>query len=181
MYSLALFCSGSFHLIKHFDPHPAYFHVPPPAARWKPQQTRSGGTVLDTKQKESPHKRKNHMSLWELVIMPKIGWTESYSVGLKCLVHWEKRLSTPRIQLSVELLQKDFTERFFCFVLVGQPHSTSSFPVTHADLQPGYGISIPPLLYFSLLGVGQKQPVIKWLNVGLYARVVILRKNIQAR
>lgn len=116
MYSLALFCSGSFHLIKHFYPHPAYFHVPPPAARWKPQQTRSGGTVLDTKQKESPHKRKNHMSLWELVIMPKIGWTESYSVGLKCLVHWKKRLSTPRIQLSVDPLQKDFTERyFFCF------------------------------------------------------------------
>lgn len=64
---------------------------------------------------------------------------------------------------------------------MANPTLVGSFLVTSADLQLGYGVGIPTLLCLSLLGVGRKEPVIKSLNVRLYNRVVILRRNIQAR
>lgn len=99
--------------------------------------------------------------------------------GSRALFTERRGFQLPGFSFLQNFCRKNFIQRFYFWVA---NHTVpSSCMVTSADLQPGCGLTIPPLLYLNLLGVGRSQPVIKSLKVGLYARVVILRKNIQAR
>lgn len=112
--------------------------------------------------------------------MTKIDWTESWfsraqgPCSLREEVFSSQDLAFCRTFVE-KILYKDF--------IFGWP--TTLYPAAAWSqvliCSQGVGLTIPPLLYLNLLGVGRSQPVIKSLKVGLYARVVILRKNIQAR
>lgn len=81
-------------------------------------------------------------------------------LGLSALFSEKRGFQLP----GFSLLQKICRKIFQTFFLLSNQTVSISFIVKNADLRTECGISIPLFLCFSLLGVQQKQPVIKELN-----------------